>query len=217
VTLRRCVAALAALVLVSGCGAKTPDYQSIWSSSSTATTKPSAAPEPIAFYLEKAGVNAVPMTPATLTDLSVSIPHPPGWSEVTDPNQPAAFQILRKAADAAPYPPTALLMVFKLIGNFDVAEAIRHGYADAELSNGFARLNASMDNFQGFPSAMIEGSYNLNNQRVHAWNRIVIATAPQTTNLHYLVQLTVTTAANQAQTQGADVESIIAGFKVAAR
>jgi hypothetical protein len=216
VTLRRYLAALAALLLVSGCGAKTPDYQSIWSSSSTTTAKPSEAPEPIALYLDHNGVNGVPMTPATLTDLTVSIPPPPGWSVVTDPNQPTAFQILRKP-DVPAYPPTALLMVFKLIGNFDVAEAIRHGYADAERSNGFTRLNASMNNFHGFPSAMIEGSYNLNNQRVHAWNRIVICTPAQTTNLHYLVQLTVTTAADQAQAQGADVESIIAGFKVAAR
>ena len=35
--------------------------------------------------------------------------------------------------------PTAMLMVFKLNGDFDVNEAIKHGYVDAELSENFKR------------------------------------------------------------------------------
>jgi hypothetical protein len=123
--------------------------------------------------------------------------------------------------------PKAMLIVFKLNGNFDVAEAIRHGYADAELSENFTRLNASTADFRGFPSAMIEGSYDLKGERLHSWNRIVIATgsarkpdvagqAAQAAQ-RYLVQLTVTTRADQAAAQSADVESIISGFTVAAK
>ena len=33
--------------------------------------------------------------------------------------------------------PTAMLMVFQLDGDFDVAEAIKHADADAELSENF--------------------------------------------------------------------------------
>ena len=155
------------------------------------------------------------MTPETLKDLTVSMPQPPGWTGVKDQSQPA-FQILRKTGVQA-FQPTAMLMVLKLIGNFETAEAIKHGYADAELADGFTRLNASMDNFRGFPSAMIEGSYNVDNQRLHRYNRIVIANGPAPANQRYLVQFSVTTAANQARDQAAEVQSIIAGFTVATK
>jgi Probable lipoprotein LpqN len=216
VTLRRCLVVLAVLV-AAGCGTKAPDYQSVWSSGSAApTTTATAPPVPISQYLEEQGVVGLPMTPETLKDLTVTVPQPPGWTVVSDPHQQAAYQILRKT-DVASFPPSAMVMVFKLMGNFDTGEAIKHGYADAELSDGFNRLNASMDNFRGFPSAMIEGSYNLNGQRLHTYNRIVIATGPQPANQRYLVQFTVTTAADQAQPLAADIEKIISGFSVAAK
>ena len=58
--------------------------------------------------------------------------------------------------------PTAMLIVFKLDGDFDVDEAIKHANVDAEMSQNFQQLNASTDDFNGFPSSMIEGSYDLN-------------------------------------------------------
>jgi hypothetical protein len=205
---------LALLALAAGCAPKAPDYQSVLSAAPTTTT--TQRPVPVAEYLDQHHVTGLPMTPAALSDLKVSMPHPPGWTVVADPNQPAAFDIVRKT-DVAAYQPTAMIMVFKLIGNFDVAEAIRHGYGDAELSDRFKRLGASMDNFHGMPSAMIEGSYNVRDQRLHTYNRIVIATGPAPLNQRYLVQFSVTTAADEAQAQGPDVESIIKGFTVAAK
>ena len=44
------------------------------------------------------------------------------------------------------------------------------------MSENFKKLNASLDDFNGFPSSMIEGSYDLNGKRMHSYNRIVIAT-----------------------------------------
>lgn len=205
---------LAVLVAV-GCGTKSPNYQSVWSSSSTTPTT-AERPVPIAEYLQQQGVDGVPMTPKNLTELSVSIPQPPGWTVVNDPDQQSAFEVLRKTG-AASYPPTALLMVFKLIGRFDAAQAVKHGYADAQLTEAFNQLNASMDNFGGFPSAMIEGSYTANDQRLHTYNRIVIPTGPPPDNQRYLVEFKITTAAAEAQAQAPDVQKIIAGFTVASR
>jgi hypothetical protein len=217
VRLLRLLTWLALLVLATGCSAKAPDYQALLrpSAPSTATPTPER-PVPIAQYLQDHGVTGAPITQATLTDIKVSIPTPPGWSVIDDPKQQATFEVIRKTNVAA-YQPTAMLMVFKLIGNFDVAEAIRHGYADAELADRFNRLNASMADFHGMPSAMIEGSYNVGEQRLHTYNRIVIPTGPPPANQRYLVQFSVTTAADQAQSLGADVESIIRGFTVAPR
>jgi hypothetical protein len=217
VTLRVWVAASAVLLAV-GCSTKPPDYQSIWSKSPTPTTPTTTTgrPVPISDYLEQQGVSGEPMTPQTLTDLTVSMPQPPGWSVVNDPNQQATYQVLRKTG-VATYPPTAMLMVFKLKGNFDTAEAMKHGYADAELSDGWRQLNASMDNFKGFPSAMIEGSYNVGDTRLHTYNRIVVPAGPPPANQRYLIQFSVTTAADAAAAEAGDVGKIISGFTVAAK
>ena len=213
----RSYAAALAVLLAAACSTKPPDYQSVLSASPTpATTTTTAAPVPISDYLQQQGVQGQPMTPKTLTDLMVSMPQPPGWSVIDDNNYQSAYQVLRKTGVAS-YPPTALLIVFKLNGNFDVAQAIQHGYADAELADGFRKLNASMDNFKGFPSAMIEGSYNVGDSRLHTYNRIVIPTGPAPANQRYLVQFSVTTAADAAQSQGPDIQAIIAGFTVATK
>ena len=113
--------------------------------------------------------------------------------------------------------PTAMLMVFKLTGDFDVNEAVQHGYADAELTENFKRLNASNDNWRGFPSSMIEGSYDLNGRRMHSYNRIVFATGSPPAKQRYLVQLTVTGYAEKAAEEAPDIEAIIGGFNVAAK
>ena len=75
----------AALVVFSapGCAPKAPDYQSIWSTSSSApaatTTSPSGEePIPIATYLERKGVVGEPIPADKLTDLTVTFPTPPG-------------------------------------------------------------------------------------------------------------------------------------------
>ncbi len=161
-------------IAATGCGAETPDYHSIWSTSSAAPapTTTTGAPVPIAKFLEDAGVNGEPVDPAKLTDLTVTMPKPKGWQQYSNPNFAPGTQVIAKNDTY----PTAMLVVLKLNGPFDVNEAVKHGYVDAELSQNFKRLNASTDNWHGFPSSMIEGSYDLNDRRMHSYNRIVIAT-----------------------------------------
>ncbi len=210
----RRAAAIVALVILAatGCGAETPDYQSIWSTSATTTTPTiTEQPVPIAAYLEGLGVTGEPVAPDKLTDLTVTVPTPPGWKPYTNTNFAPGTRVIAKGDTY----PIAMLLVFKLSGDFDVNEAIKHGYADAELSENFRRLNASTDNFRGFPSSMIEGSYDLNGRRMHSYNRIVIATGSPPANQRYLAQLTVTGYAEKAAEEAPDIESIIAGFNVA--
>ncbi|MDT5159716.1 MAG: hypothetical protein QOC90_26, partial [Mycobacterium sp.] len=108
-----------------------------------------------------------------------------------------------------------MLVVVRLNGPFDVNEAIKHGYVDAQMSQNFKQLNASSDNWKGFPSSMIEGSYDLNGRRMHSYNRIVIATGAPPTNYRYLVQFTVTGYAEKAAEEAPDIEAVIKGFNVA--
>jgi hypothetical protein len=218
----RCAAAVALLVLVAaGCGAESPDYHSVWSTSSTKPAPTTTeAPVPIAKFLEGAGVTGEPVAPQKLSDLTVTMPQPKGWQQYNNPNFAPGTQVIAKGDTY----PIAMLVVLKLTGDFDVNEAIKHGYVDAELSQNFKRLNASTDNWHGFPSAMIEGSYDLNGRRMHSYNRIVIPTgAPQKPNVagqaappnqRYLVQFTVTGYAEKAAEEAPDIEAVIAGFDV---
>jgi len=62
---------------------------------------------------------------------------------------------------------------------------------------------------------MIEGSYDLNGQRLHTYNRIVIPVPPAPKFQRYLVQFTVTSLSRQAAPEAGDIESVIGGFTVA--
>ncbi len=207
-----------ALVLTA-CGSETPDYQSIWSTSAT-TTASSAAPTtsetpvPLSQYLEDLGVQGEPIALDKLTDLTVTLPRPTGWTKYSNSNFAPQSAMIAKNDTY----PTAMVMVFRLQGGFDVPEAIKHANADAQLSPGFTKLNESLADFEGFPSAMIEGSYNgADNRRLHSYSRIVIPVTPAPAFQRYLVQFTVTSLADRAVADSDDVEAVIDGFKIAVK
>ena len=209
-------AIIAVVVGTVGCGARTPDYSSFVTTSTKtteSTESTSATPTPIAQYLASAGVTGQQVALDKLTDLTVTLPRPPGWTKYANPNFSPGTEAIAKNNTY----PTALVMVFKLDGDFDVAAALKHADADAELSKGFTKLNSSGDDFKGFPSSMIEGSYDLNGTRVHTYNRVVLPVTPAPRFQRYLVQLTVTTLADQAAAQAPDVGQIINGFTVTVR
>ncbi len=211
------VAAVAALA-AAGCAAEAPDYQSVWSTPSSTTAPPttptSAAPVPIAAFLEQAGVVGQPVVFDKLTDLTVSMPTPRGWTPYQGTNLGPGTRMIEKGDTY----PTAMLMVFQLDGDFDAREAVTHGDVDAEMSENFTELNSSTTDFSGFPSSMVEGSYDLNGARMHSYNRIVIATgAPAkaaAAGQRYLIQFTVTGYADKAAEEAPDIETIIKGFSV---
>jgi hypothetical protein len=213
---RHRIAAIVMLLVVTaaGCGDKSPDYTSLLSTTTSTTPTSTEVPVPIAQYLESAGVVGQPIAPDKLTDLVVTFPKPKGWEQYSNPRFAPGTRVIAKGDTY----PTAMLIVFKLSGgDFDTKKAIAHGNADAELSENFKKLNASLDDWKGFPSSMIEGSYDLNGKRMHSYNRIVIATGAPPANQRYLVQFTVTGYADKAQAEASDIEAIIAGFNVAKR
>lgn len=208
------ICALTVAAISTACGSPTPDYSSVWSSSPTSTTSTtSTSPTPIAQYLEGVGVTGEPVPLDKLTDLKVTLPQPPGWVKYSNANLSPATQVIAKNNTY----PTATLIIFKLNGNFDVAEAIKHANVDAEISQNFTKLNSSDADFNGFPSAMIEGSYDLNGKRLHSYNRVVIPVTAAPQFQRYLVQLTVTSLADQAAPDAADIEAIIRGFTVSVK
>lgn len=210
---RLAVAILALAAGVAGCSTRsTPDYSSLWTTSTTSTEETSAStpPTPIFKYLEGVNVTGEQVPLDKLTDLTVTLPKPPGWTKYANSNLSPGTEAIAKNNTY----PTAMVVVLKLNGNFDVAEALKHAPADAELSQNFTKLNFSDANFMGFPSSMIEGTYDLNGTRLHTYSRIVIPVTPAPAFQRYLVQLTVTSRADQAGPEAAGVEAVIKGFTV---
>ena len=206
-------AALAALA-VSACAPNPPDFQSILTTTATSTPTAAARPVPFAKYLEGIGVTGVPVAPNTLTDLTVAIPTPPGWAPYSNPKLPQTTEVISKGGKY----PAAMLTVFTLRGaDFNAADAVKHANADAQLVPKFTQLDASTADFNGFPSSMIQGSYDQDDMRMHTYNRIVLPTGSPPGKQRYLVQLTITSLANEAVAQSSDIEAIIRGFVVAAK
>ena len=209
---RVAAAALATVAGLTGCQAHTADYSSLATTSARSTAESTAAtPTPIAQYLAGLGVTGQQLPLDKLTDITVTLPRPAGWATYDNPNFSPGTEAIAKNNTY----PTALVMVFKLDGNFDVGAALKHGDDSAEMTKNFKRLNSSDADFNGFPSAMVEGSYDSGSTRLHAYNRIVI---PATAEFdRYLVQFTVTTLADQAAAQAPDVLKVIEGFSVAVK
>ena len=207
-------AVLSVALVLTACGNSTPDYSSVYTTPSSPTTTTTAAtPTPIAQYLDGVGVTGEQVPLDKLTDLTVTLPRLPGWTKYNNSNFSPGTEVIAKNNTY----PTAMVMVFRLNGNFDVREALKHASADAEISQNFKKLNYSDADFDGFPSSMIEGSYDLNGKRLHTYNRVVIPVTPAPRFQRYLVQFTVTTLADHAAPQSGDVEAVIKGFSVAVK
>ncbi|ORB58895.1 hypothetical protein BST43_08690 [Mycobacteroides saopaulense] len=208
-----CLVALA----TAGCDSKQPQPQAISSNSSASSSSPApTAAKPISMneYLQGLGVKVTPVSPDNPANVRIEIPLPEGWENLgaLDP----AYLIADKPSGADQgRTPSAVVYLIKLEGTLDARKAItEHGFTDAQNTPNFRKIASSLDDFQGYPSATIEGTYDNQNVRVHAWNRdVIVPDGP----LHYLVQLTVTTTETQASGLAGDVAALTGGLKITKR
>ncbi|OMC34150.1 hypothetical protein A5740_10990 [Mycobacterium sp. GA-1841] len=190
-----------------------------------ASAAPVAAPAPVAqtispatsgtlaeFFKSK-GVKMEPQVSHDFKALSIVLPLPSGWTKVPDPNVPDAFAVIADRSSTDLYTPNAQVVVYKLVGNFDPAEAISHGYVDSQQLQNWRTTDMAMGDFNGFPAAFIEGSYQSGSQMLNTSRRHILAAAGPD---HYLVSLSVNySAANQGVSAAADAaDAIVSGFKV---
>ena len=163
-------------------------------------------------FFKGKGVTLEPQKAEGFTALNIVLPMPRGWSVVPDPNVPDAFTVLadRLGGDGL-YTSNAQLKVYKLVGEFDPKEAITHGYVDSQQLFNWQSTDASMADFGGFPSSIIEGTYRENDQTLNTSRRYVIVPSGAD---RYLVSLDVTTAANQVVATADATDAIVNGFRV---
>lgn len=164
-------------------------------------------------FLRAKGVKLEPQVARDFKALNIVLPVPRGWSQVPDPNVPDAFAVLadRVGGDGI-YTSNAALVVYKLVGgDFDPKEAITHGYIDSQQLAAWRTTKASLADFGGMPSAMIEGSYRENNMSLNTSRRHTIATAGHD---RYLVSLSITTTVAEAVATANATDAITNGFKI---
>jgi hypothetical protein len=164
-------------------------------------------------YLQTKGVKLVAQKPEGFKALDVTLPVPPRWTRVPDPNVPDAFAVIADRLGNSLYTSNAQVVVYKLVGNFDPREAITHGFVDSQQLLAWQTTNASQADFGGFPSSIIEGTYRQNDMTLNTSRRNVIATSGSD---KYLVSFSVTTDASQAVADGPATDAIINGFRVTA-
>jgi Probable lipoprotein LpqN len=164
-------------------------------------------------YLQAKGVKLVAQKPEGFKALDITLPMPPRWTQVPDPNVPDAFAVIADRLGNSLYTSNAQVVVYKLVGNFDPKEAITHGFVDSQQLLAWQTTNASLADFGGFPSSIIEGTYRENDMTLNTSRRHVVATSGSD---KYLVSLSVTTALSQAVADGPATDAIINGFRVAA-
>lgn len=159
-------------------------------------------------------VKMEPQRSQGFTALNITLPVPPGWTQVPDPNVPDAFAVFANRTSPDLYTPNAQLVVYKLLGDFDPKDAITHGFVDSQSLPAWQTTDGSLGDFYGFPSSRIEGTYRQNDMTLNTSRRNVIATVGAD---KYLVSLSVTSLANmQGAPSAADAtDAIVNGFRVA--
>jgi hypothetical protein len=161
-------------------------------------------------FLASKNVKLEPQQAKDFKALDLTLPMPQGWTQVPDPNVPDAFVVTADRHSSSLYTPNAQLVVYRLVGDFDPKEAITHGYLDNQQMPTWRTTNASLGDFNGSPSSIIEGTYRQNEMTLNTSHRNVIVTAGPD---RYLVSLAVTTEAGGTVAEAPATDGIINGFR----
>ncbi|MGL6234211.1 MAG: LpqN/LpqT family lipoprotein [Segniliparus sp.] len=198
---------------LSGCSA---DEQALTAPSTPVAARTPASDMTLDQYLQSHAVSVQALTPADDSTLRVSLQQPSGWLAYDGQQIPNTYVVLtnRRAIDQS-FAPNAVVIVHKLNGDFDQRAAILRGFVDTEKYKDFRRSNASLDDFDGHPSAVIEGSYNDDKGRaLHVLNRYTIAGSG---DRQFIVLLSVTTTEGQAGQLAGDLKALDQGLRVGVR
>jgi Probable lipoprotein LpqN len=162
-------------------------------------------------YFGSKNVKLEPQEAQNFKALDITLPMPPGWTQIPDPNVPDAFVVTANRRGNSLYTSNAQLVVYRLVGDFDPKEAIAHGYIDSQQLPAWRNTNASLADFNGSPSSIIEGTYRQNEMTLNTSRRNVIVTSGPD---KYLASLAVTTDATQAVAEAPSTDVIVNGFRV---
>ena len=102
-------------------------------------------------YFGSKSVKMEPQKAPNFNALDITLPMPPGWTQVPDPNVPDAFVVTANRRSTSLYTSNAQLVVYRLVGDFDPKEAITHGYLDSAATARLAEHQRLAGRFQRLP------------------------------------------------------------------
>ncbi|GAB2504649.1 LpqN/LpqT family lipoprotein [Nocardia heshunensis] len=163
----------------------------------------------IAEYLAAAGVQAAPVDPEAPGAPKVTVGVPEGWQQVPAGMFPGSYGVWTQPPVNG-WADNAVLLVATFTPAVDARELLTNAFTDARQLPGWQDLDNDTEDFDGYPSAGITGTYTVEHLTLWAYNRYIIVTTEQA---QYLVQLTITT---RTDADGAAPTTILEGLSISA-
>ncbi|APA95709.1 LpqN/LpqT family lipoprotein [Nocardia seriolae] len=163
----------------------------------------------IAEYLAASQIQATPVDPAAPGAPKVSVGVPEGWQQVPPGMFPGSYGVWTQPPVNG-WADNAVLLVATFSPAIDARELLSHAFDDARQLPGWQDLDSDTEDFEGYPSAGITGTYDVAPLTLWAYNRYIIV---ESENGQYLVQLTITT---RTDSDGTAPTTILEGLSISA-
>ncbi|MDJ0396300.1 LpqN/LpqT family lipoprotein [Rhodococcus sp. G-MC3] len=163
----------------------------------------------VAQYLSVNEIEVIPSDHDRASALGVHAPIPAGWQAAPIEQFPGATDVLVEPGLVQNgFAPNAVLLVGRLSSTVDPRSLLNCCFTDARLLPGWSEGDADVENFGGWPSRFIRGTFEAEQLALAVTTRyVVIGTDEQ-----HLVQLTVTILADQMDRLAFDVAAINDGL-----
>ena len=163
----------------------------------------------VAEYLAAHAVSVSPLARADAATLGVELPLPAGWETVPAEQFPGTTDVSvePRMADGG-FAPNAVLLVGSLSTRIDADQLLECSFTDARALSGWAEAASSSAPFGGYPSSFVRGTFVAESWELAVTTRYVVLDS----DAQYLVQLTVTTLADQIDSLGFDIAAINDGL-----
>lgn len=165
-------------------------------------------PEPVtvAQYLNDHGVRVIPSSRVDADRAGFAVASPAGWDSAPDGQFPGATHVLIEPnLVEAGFAPNAVLLVGSLATAVDADELLACAYTDARVLPGWHEVEESAAHWLGAPSRYVKGTFTAEQWTLAVSTRYVVHSAA---SAQWLVQLTVTTLADQVDKLAFDIATI---------
>ncbi|WP_157392622.1 LpqN/LpqT family lipoprotein [Nocardia terrae] len=163
----------------------------------------------IAEYLATNQIQAAPVDPAAPGAPKVTVGIPEGWQQVPAGMFPGSYGVWTQPPVNG-WADNAVLLVASFTPAVDPAELLAHAFADARQLPNWQDLDTDTNDFEGYPSAGITGTYDVEQLTLWAYNRYILVNSPTG---QYMVQLTITT---RTDSDGAAPTTLLEGLSISA-
>lgn len=164
----------------------------------------------VAEYLAVLGVRSIPVHPDTVAAPLISLPVPPGWSEMSREVLPGAYRAWARPPEGdSTWSDNAVVLVSRLDRKVDPEALLQHAFTDSRRMPGWREVQADTHDCVGFPSAAVTGEYSVHEMELLAHTRYVLIDEG---SVSYLLQVTIT--AHSASSALSDITRMSSGLSI---